>query len=62
METLNQCPKCKSYKIETLEVYNLETTDMNTKAKLKCRDCNYKWEGLVGSPYYYRQRKLGYIE
>ncbi len=60
-ERLTRCQKCKSVDLETLVLVNPETTDMNCKALLRCRDCSHVWEDRVASPHYEKMRREGWI-
>lgn len=59
-ERLTQCPKCRSVDVETVQIHNPDTIDMNAKATLKCLACQHEWEGLVMSPRQERDRRQGW--
>jgi len=59
-ERLTTCPKCNSFAVSVVKIHNPETTDMNAKASLKCRDCDHEWEGKETSPYHKECRRKGW--
>ena len=59
-EQLNQCPKCKSINYSVVKVHNPDTTDMNSKATLKCYKCKHEWEDLIASKYHQEQTERGF--
>jgi uncharacterized Zn finger protein len=60
-ERLTKCASCGSTDIETLALFNPETTDMNCKAMLRCNACSLVFEGKVTSPHCEKERERGWI-
>jgi hypothetical protein len=54
------CPKCRSWRVDTVTIHNPDTQDMNARATLKCIACGHTWEGSVMSPCHKRQRERGW--
>lgn len=59
-ERLNMCPKCGSTYLATINIYNPDTTDMNSKALLKCNKCQHEFEDLITSEYTKKLRARGF--
>ncbi len=61
-ERLLSCPECGSLDVDTKSVHDPDTRDMNSRATLKCCDCDHEWEGLVTSRWCEHQRAMGFIQ
>jgi transposase-like protein len=59
-ERLTLCNNCESSNFEVLKIINPETTDMNMKAKLKCKDCKFEDKHLILSFYHEDERESGW--
>jgi hypothetical protein len=60
-ERLNVCPFCKSTAIRVLEVFDPDTTNLNSKARVECEDCWAVWIDWVTSAHTEDQRAKGFV-
>jgi len=56
-----KCPKCFALDPDVVKIHNLDTSDMNADATLKCWDCLYTWEGKTTSPSHEENKRKGFV-
>lgn len=56
-----RCPRCGKLDTETVLIHDPKTYALNTKATLRCRSCEARWEGLVTSPIILAAQSKGWI-